>query len=118
MSLLRFAKVAALCGTVVLAAWLGRLAGVGPVLVETTAAVPVQIQRAALLPADVEQADTPRPMGNATIVSADVTPAAEPETAVATGTTAAKDESRLIVEAALPDSSPLPAAAGDPVFAR
>jgi hypothetical protein len=124
MALLRCAKVAALCGAVVLAASFGRLAGVGPALVQTTAAVPVEIQRAALLPADVERADPPRPMGKVTIVGADVAPAAEPETAVATDitaaktdttvaktdTTVAKDESRLIVEAALPDSLPLPEA--------
>jgi len=124
MSLLRCAKVAALCGAVVLAASFGRLAGVGPALVQTTAAVPVEIQRAALLPADVERADPPRPMGNVTIVDAEVAPTAEPETAVATDitaaktdttvaktdTTVAKDESRLIVEAALPDSLPLPEA--------
>jgi hypothetical protein len=110
MSLLRFGKVAALCGTVVLAASFGRLAGVGPALVETTAAVPVEIRNVALLTADAERADTPRPMGNVTIVNADVAPAAEPETAMATDTTAAKDEPKLFVEAAPTDSSPPPAA--------
>jgi hypothetical protein len=134
MSVLRFAKVAALCGTVVLAAWCGGQLGVRPALVETTAAVPVEQRSAALLRADAERAELPRPaaIGNApavnaeppptaiddatavtsdaTIVNADVTPAAEPETAVATDIPVAKDQSKLIVEAALPDSSPAPEA--------
>jgi hypothetical protein len=134
MSVLRFAKVAALCGTVVLAAWCGGRLGVRPALVETTAALPVEQRSAALLTTEAERATTPRPaaIGNATavnadtpptaigdatavtsdatIVNADVTPAAEPETAVATDITAAKDQSKLIVEAALPDSSPAPEA--------
>jgi hypothetical protein len=111
MSLLRFAKVAALCGTVVLAAWCGGRLGVRPALVETTAAVPVEHPSAALLTADAERADAPQPaaMGNATALNADVAPAAEPETAMATDTTAA-DVPKLIVEAALSDSSPIPAA--------
>jgi hypothetical protein len=124
MSLLRCGKVAALCGTVVLAASFGRLAGVGPVLVETTAAVPVEIRNVALLTADAERADPPRPMGDVTIVDAEVAPAAEPPTAVATDitvaktytpvaetdTTVAKDGSKLIVEAGLSDPAPLPEA--------
>jgi hypothetical protein len=112
MSLLRFAKVAALCGTVVLAAWSGGRLGVRPALVETTAALPVEHPSAALLTADAEHADAPLPAAicNASALNAEIAPAAEPETAIATDTTAAKDESKLIVEAALPDSSPLPAA--------
>jgi hypothetical protein len=134
MSVLRFAKVAALCGTVVLAAWCGGRLGVRPALVETTAALPVEQRSAALLTTEAERAYTPRPaaIGNApavnadtpptaiddatavnsdaTIVNADVAPAAEPETAVATDIPVAKDQSKLIVEAALPDSSPAPAA--------
>jgi hypothetical protein len=109
MSPQRFAKVAVMCGTVVLAAWCGGRLGVGPALVETTAAVPVEVRPAALLPAYTERADTARPMGNLAAVNADVAPVAEPETAVATDIPAAKDESKLIVEAALPDSPPLPA---------
>jgi hypothetical protein len=121
MSPQRFAKVAVMCGTVVLAAWCGGRLGVGPALVETTAAVPVEVRPAALLTADTERADTARPMGNVTIVNADVAPVAEPETAVATDTTAAQDTTAArdttaaqdapesIVEAALPDSPPLPA---------
>jgi hypothetical protein len=109
MSLLRFAKVAALCGTVVLAAWCGGRLGVRPALVETTAAVPVEHPSAALLTADAERADAPQPaaMGNATVANVDAAPAAEPEPAMATDTTAADVP---IVEAALSDSSPIPAA--------
>ncbi|MEA2899968.1 MAG: hypothetical protein QOJ84_5583 [Bradyrhizobium sp.] len=109
MSPQRFAKVAVMCGTVVLAAWCGGRLGVGPVLVQTTAAVPVEVRPAALLPAEPERADTARPMGNLAAVNADVAPVAEAETAVASEIQAAKDESKLIVEAALPDSPPLPA---------
>jgi hypothetical protein len=118
MALLRFAKVAALCGTVVLAVWCGvRLAGVGPALVETTGALPVEDRRAALFIAGAERADTPQPaaIGNATVINADLAPAAEPETAepetaMAIDTTAAPDAPKLFVEAAPTDSSPSPAA--------
>jgi hypothetical protein len=118
--------MAALCGTVVLAVWFGvRLAGVGPALVETTGAVPVERRSAASLTADAERADTPQltAIGNTTAVSADVAPAVEPQTAMATATTAAEletavaadttaapDPPKLFVEAAPFDSSPLPAA--------
>jgi hypothetical protein len=131
MSLLRCAKVAALCGTVVLAAWFGRLAGVGPALVETTAAVPVETLHVALLTADTERADAPRPtaMGDVTDANIDVMP----ETATAIATMAApdepntapisdeqniaaiSDEQKLIVEAALPESSQVPAPELPPV---
>jgi hypothetical protein len=112
----RFAKVAVMCGTVVLAAWCGGRLGAGPALVESTAAVPVMERPAALLTAYSEPADTARPMGNVTIVNADVAPVAEPETAMASDTPVAtdgpvaKDESKLIVEAELSDPSPLPEA--------
>jgi hypothetical protein len=125
MSLLRFAKVAALCGTVVLAVWSGvQLAGVDPALVETTGALPVEHRRAALLTADAEPADAPQSTAicNTTVVNADAAPAAEPETAMATDTTTAKsetamateaaaapDQPKLFVEAAPFDSSPSPA---------
>jgi hypothetical protein len=140
MSLLRFAKVAALCGTVVLAVWFGaQLVGFGSAVVETTAAIPVEARSAVLPTADAERADAAQPAAicNATtIVNADVAPAVEPETAMATdttaaesetamatdttavepetavasGTTAAPDQPKLFVEAAPTDSSPLPAA--------
>jgi hypothetical protein len=125
MSPRRFATVAALCGTIVLAAWSGRLAGVGPALVETTAAVPVETRHVALLTADTERADAPRPtaMGNVTDANIEVAP----ETAMAAATMAAPDEPntapiseeqniaaipdepKLIAEAALPGSSQVPA---------
>jgi hypothetical protein len=103
MSLLRFAKVAALCGAAVLAVWSVRLAGFDPALVKTTGALPVEHRGAALLAADVELANIPRPAAicSATVVNADVAPAAEPETAVATDTTAGPDEPKIIVEAAI-----------------
>jgi hypothetical protein len=71
-----------------------------------------------LLTVDTERADTPQPaaMGNATVANIDVTPAAEPETAMAAATIAAPDEPNtaapdepLMVVAALPDSSQVPA---------
>jgi hypothetical protein len=113
------AKETALCGAVVLAVWYSAwLAGFGSAVVQTTAAVPVEHQRAALLTADAERADAPQPaaMGNATVANIDVTPAAEPETAMAAGAMTAPDEPNtavpdepLIVVAALPDSSQIPA---------
>jgi hypothetical protein len=120
MSRWQSAKETALCGAVVLAVWYSAwLAGFGSAIVETTAAVPVEHRGAALLMAEVERADTPRPtaMGNATVANIDVTPAAEPETAIATDTiavpdqpnTAAAPDEPLIVEAALPDSPQTPA---------
>jgi hypothetical protein len=112
MSARQSAKETALCGTVVLAVWFSAwLAGFGSTVVETTAAIPVEHQRAALLTADAERADTPRPAAicSAAVVNADVAPVAEPETAVATDTTAAQDVPKLFVEAAPFDSSPSPA---------
>ena len=120
MSRWQSAKETALCGAVVLAVWYSAwLAGFGSAIVETTAAVPVEHRRVALLTSDTERADTPRPtaMGNATVASIDVTTAAEPETATAASTIAAPDEPTaasapdepLIVVAALPDSSQIPA---------
>jgi hypothetical protein len=108
----QFAKVAALCGTAVLAVWSVRAAGFDPALVKTTGAVPVEHRRTALPTADAEPADAPQPAAicSATALNADVAPAAEPETVTATDATAAQDAPNLIVEAALSDSSPLPAA--------
>ncbi|MHB8268280.1 M15 family metallopeptidase domain-containing protein [Bradyrhizobium sp.] len=111
MSLLRFAKVVAMCGTVVLAAWAGDRLGVRPALVETTAALPVEQRSAASLTADAERANVPQPAAicSATALNADVAPAAEPKTAVATDITATPDAPKLFVEAAPTDSSPTPA---------
>jgi hypothetical protein len=111
MSARQSAKETALCGAVVLAVWFSAwLAGFGSAVVETTAALPVEDRRTALLTADAERAGVPRPTAiyNATVVNVDVTLAAERETGIATDTTAASDEPKLIVEAALPDSSPMP----------
>ena len=83
------AKETALCGAVVLAVWYSAwLAGFGSAVVQTTAAIPVEHRSAALLTADAERADAPQPaaMGNATVANIDVTPAAEPEIAMATDT--------------------------------
>ncbi|MDB6099067.1 MAG: hypothetical protein JWN58_1770 [Gammaproteobacteria bacterium] len=112
MSPRQFAKVAALCGTAVLAVWSVRAAGFDPALVKTTGAVPVEHRRTALPTADAEAADAPQPAAicSATALDADVAPAAEPETATATDATAAQDAPNLIVEAAVSDSSPPPAA--------
>jgi hypothetical protein len=142
MSLGQSAKETALCGTVVLAVWFSAwLAGFGSAVVQTTAAIPVEHRSAALLMADAERASVPRPtaMDSAAVANIDVTPAAEPEIAMATvanidvtpatepeiamasdttlasGATVAKDQSKLIVEAALPDSPPLPQAELAPV---
>jgi hypothetical protein len=112
MSRWQSAKETALCGTVVLAVWFSAwLAGFGSAVVETTAAVPPQGQRAALVAADAKRADISRPVAisNAAVVIADVAPATEPEIAIATDTMAAPDTPKLIVEAALPDSPPIPA---------
>ncbi|HEV7601808.1 MAG TPA: peptidase M15 [Bradyrhizobium sp.] len=118
MSPRQSAKETALCGAVVLAVWASAwLAGFGSAVVQTTAAIPVEHQRAALPAADTERADTAQlaAMGNATVANIDVTPA-EPETAMATTiiaapdepNTAAPDEPSMVV-AALPDSSQVPA---------
>jgi hypothetical protein len=113
MSMGQSAKDTALCGTVVLAVWFSAwLAGFGSAVVETTAAIPVEHQRAALLTAEAQRADAPQPaeICNVSAVNADVAPATEPETAVAADTTAVPDQPKLFVEAAPTDSSPPPAA--------
>jgi hypothetical protein len=113
MSTLRNAKETALCGTVVLAVWFSAwLSGFGSAVVETTAALPVEARQVTSVTVDAERADTSRPIaiGNAPVVSADVAPAAEPETRMATGAIATPDEPKLFVEAAPTDSSPAPAA--------
>jgi hypothetical protein len=112
MSMGQSAKETALCGTVVLAVWFSAwLAGFGSAVVQTTAAIPVEHQRAALLTAEAQRADAPQPaeISNVSAVNADVAPATEPETAVVTDTTAAPHEPKLFVEAAPTDSSPMPA---------
>ena len=104
----RFATVAAaLCGTVVLAscvvAWLAGFSSAG---IGNTGAVPIEERRAPSLTA-AELADAPQAtaMGNAAVANDDVATAAESVAGTATDTTAASDEPKSIVEAALPDSS-------------
>ena len=112
MSTRQSAKETALCGAVVLAVWYSAwLAGFGSAVVETTASLPVEQQRAALLTVNVERADTPRPIEicSAAAVDADVAMATEPDTRMATDATATPDQPKLFVEAAPTDSSPAPA---------
>jgi hypothetical protein len=99
----RSAAVAAvLCGTGVVA-W---LAGFGSAGIENTAA-PTPDRLAPFLTADFELADAPQPTatGNAGIGNVDVARATELVMGTATDTTAASDEPKPIVEAALTDSS-------------
>jgi hypothetical protein len=107
----RFATVAAaLCGTVVLAGWvIAWLAGFGLAGIENTGAVPIADRRAPSLTADAEFADAPQAtaMGNVAVANDDVASAAASVTGTDTDTTAASDEPKSIVEAALPDSSPM-----------
>jgi hypothetical protein len=112
----RFATVAAaLCGTVVLAGWVVAWpVGFGSAGIENAGAVPIEDRRAPSLAADAELANAPQAtaMGNAVvanadIANADVATAAESVAATATDTTAASDELASIVEAGLPDSSPV-----------
>jgi D-alanyl-D-alanine carboxypeptidase len=99
----RSATVAAvLCGAGVVA-W---FAGFGAIGIENTAA-PTLDRLAPLLTADFERADAPQPaaMGNAGIGDVDIARAVELVRETATDTTAAPDEPKSIVEAALTDSS-------------
>jgi hypothetical protein len=107
----RFPTVAApLCGTVVLAGWVvASLAGFGSAGIENAGAVPIEDRRAPSLTADTELADAPQltAMGNAAVANDDVVTAVVSVMGTATDTTAASDELESIVEAALPDSSPM-----------
>jgi hypothetical protein len=99
----RSATVAAvLCGTGVVA-WFASFGSAGT---ENTAA-PTLDRIAPFLSADFELADTSQPtaMGNAGIGNVDVARAAEPVRGTPTDTTAASDEPKSIVEAALTNSS-------------
>ena len=110
----RFATVAAAsCGTVVLAAWVvAWLAGSGSAGIGNAGTVPIEDRRAASLAANAGFADAPHAtamgnaaVANAVVASADVATAVEAVTGTATDTTAASDEPKSIVEAALPDTS-------------
>jgi hypothetical protein len=98
----RSATVAVLCGTGVVA-W---FAGFGSAGTENTAA-PNLDRLAPFLTADVELADAPQPtaMDNAGIGNVDVAGATELVRGTPTDTTAASDEPKSIVEAALTNSS-------------
>ena len=104
----RFPKVAALCGTVVLAGWVvARLAGFASADIENTGAAPIEDRRPPSLTAAAELADAPQAtaMANAAVANTDMTPTDESVTGMATETMAASDEPESIVVAALPDPS-------------
>jgi hypothetical protein len=97
---------AAFCGSVVLAGWVVAWpAGVAGI--EPTGAVPIEVRGAPALTADAELAVAPQAaaMGNAAVANVGVGTPAEPMKETATDATAASDESKPIVEAALTDSS-------------
>ena len=132
-NLRRDTKETALCAAVVLAVWYAtQLAGFGSAIVQTTAAVPVEDQRVALVTADAARAGTLQTAAVSIpavvippVVSADVADIATPEAAtaidpvaaidamVAANTAPAMDEP--IVMASLPDPSSIPAPKLPPV---
>src|SRR6266436_6865319 len=103
----RFATVAAaLCGTVVLAGWVvAWLVGFGSAGIENTGAVSIEDHPSPSLTAEVVDAPQATASGNIAVASADVAAVAELVTGTAADTTAASDQPKSIVEAALPDSS-------------
>jgi hypothetical protein len=112
----RFATVgAALCGTVVLAAWVVAWPShFGSAGIENAGAMPIEDRRAPSPIADAQlTAAPPAPemgnaaVANAAVVNADVPPTTELVRDAATDNMAASAEPKSIVEAALPDSSQL-----------
>jgi hypothetical protein len=112
----RFATVgAALCGTVVLAAWVVAWPShFGSAGIENAGAMPIEDRRAPSPIADAQlTAAPPAPemgnaaVANAAVVNADVPPTTELVRETATDNMAASAEPKSIVEAALPDSSQL-----------
>jgi len=103
----RFAQVTtALCGTVGLAGWVvASLTGVGSVGIENAGAVSIEDHPSPSLTAEVVDGPQATASGNITVASADVAAVAELVTGAAADTTAASDQPKSIVEAALPDSS-------------
>ena len=110
----RIATVAAAsCGTVVLAGWvIAWLSGFGSTGIGNAGAVPIDDRRAASLAANAGFADAPQTTAmdnagvvNAVVANADAATAFEAVTGTATDTTAASDEPKSFVEAALSDSS-------------
>jgi hypothetical protein len=127
----RVAKVAALCGTVVLAGWFGaRLAGFGAAVVETIGAAPFEGRIAAALTADTELADAAQlsmavvnddvttavgpPTGMAAAVETETVTAAESATETATGISSALDEPKLFVEPATEMAAGITSALDEP----
>jgi len=112
----RFATVgAALCGTVVLAAWVVAWPShFGSAGIENAGAMPIEDRRAPSPIADAQlTAAPPAPemgnaaVANAAVVNADVPPTTELVRETAADNMAASAEPKSIVEAALPDSSQL-----------
>ena len=110
----RFATVgAALCGTVVLAAWVVAWPShFGSAGIENAGAMPIEDRRAPSPTADAQLAATPpapemgnAAVANAAIVNADVPPTTELVRETATDNMAAWAEPESIVEVASPDSS-------------
>jgi hypothetical protein len=111
----RFPTVgAALCGTVVLASWIGgSLAVLSSASFENAGAVPIEERSTPALTASAERVDAPQASAesNTAVAKADVATAAEPvkgmatDTTASTDTTAASDESESIIWAALPEPS-------------
>src|SRR5437868_1904426 len=104
----RFATVAATLYGTLFFAWLTVALPVGfdSAGLENTGAVPIEDRRIPSLAADAEFADAPQAtaMGNAAAASADVPTVAGSVTSTATDTRAASDETKSVVEPALPDS--------------
>src|SRR5882724_9427091 len=113
----RFATVAAaLCGTVVLAGWVvAWLVGFGSAGIENTGAVSIEDHPSPSLTAEVVDAPQATASGNIAVASADVAAVAELVTGTAADTTAASDQPKSTVEAALPDSSQVPPPETPPV---
>jgi len=119
----RSAKVAALCGAVVLAVpavvW---VCGFGPAVMETTVAVPVEQQHAALAAAEAMPVDPPQAaaMCSAAVVDADLAIEAEPGLATATApATASEPETAMAMTAgadAVADAPNTAAAPDEPVI--
>jgi hypothetical protein len=122
MNLRRDVKETALCGTLVLCVWYTtQLAGFSPAMTYTSAAMPVQEQRATVLRADTVRADIPQTpavstaavnipvVAEADVVNADVALASQSEITTTPDITATADEP--IVLAALSDPSFIPAPA-------
>jgi hypothetical protein len=105
----RFVQVTtALCGTVGLAGWVVASltgTGVGSVGIENAGAVSIEDHTSRFLIAEVVDAPQATASGNIAVASADVAAVAELVTGTAADATAASDQPKSIVEAALPDSS-------------